>query len=113
MLLVDTLALVLCTAFAAVGYGTGLSAFLKIEPNLGDRGILGLFTFGLLGCLLHFWIPLTPAVHILILALGCCVAVIFRRHLQFSSGVWAAAAVVLAPFESSMTLTRSGPKKAR
>src|SRR5262249_54871445 len=56
--------------------------------------ILGLFTLGLLACLLHFWIPLTPAAHILTLAVGCGVAVIFRRHLQFSRGVWAAAAVV-------------------
>ena len=76
LLFVETFLLVLCAAIAAVGYGSGLSPILRIESNLGDRGILGLLSFGFLGCLLHFVIPLTPAVHLAILAGGVSVAVV-------------------------------------
>jgi hypothetical protein len=94
LLFVETFLLVLCAAIAAVGYGSGLSAILQIESNLGDRGILGLLSFGFLGCLLHFVIPLTPAVHLAILAGGVSVAVVSRTGLRNPTVVWAAAAII-------------------
>jgi hypothetical protein len=94
LFLVETFLLVLCAAVAAVGYGSGLSAILRIESNLGDRGILGLLSFGFLGCLLHFVIPLTPAVHLAILAGGVSVAVVSRTGLRNPIVVWAGAAII-------------------
>ena len=107
MLFVETFLLVLCAAIAAVGYGSGLSAILRIESTLGDRGILGLLSFGFLGCLLHFVIPLTPAVHLAILAGGACVAVVSRNGIRNPTVVWAAAAIifiyVLSHHQSSLS----------
>jgi hypothetical protein len=95
LLFAETFMLLLCAAIAAVGYGSGLSAILRIEANPGDRGILGLFIFGLLGCLLNFVIPLTPTVHVLILAGGVAIAVIGRtRPRNPGAAVWAAAAII-------------------
>jgi hypothetical protein len=94
MLLAETFLLVLCAATGAVGYGFGLSTILRIESNLGDRGILGLLVFGFLGCLLHFVMPLTPAVHLAILAGGASIAIVSRNRLRNPILVWAAAAIV-------------------
>jgi hypothetical protein len=93
MLLLETFLLVLCAAVAAVGYGSGLSTILRIEPNLGERGILGLLSFGFLGCLLNFLIPLSPAVQFAVLVGGVILAVIGRRGLRNQTVVWVAVGI--------------------
>ena len=94
LLFVETLLLVLCAATAAVGYGCGLSNILRIEANLGDRGILGLLSFGLLGCLLNFAIPLTLAVHFAILTAGVSLAVVNKAGCRNPKIGWAAIAII-------------------
>ena len=86
--------LVLCAAIAALGYGSQLSKLLRIDPNLGDRGILGLFTFGLLGCLLNFFTAISPGIHFAILAVGVLLAGIRAAQLRNSRIIWAAAVVI-------------------
>jgi hypothetical protein len=94
LLYLETFLLVLCAAIAAVGYGSGLSTILRIKPNLGDRGILGLLSIGFLGCVLHFVFPLTPAVHLAILAGGVIVAAVSKTGLRNPTAVWVAAAII-------------------
>ncbi len=88
-LLLETMLLVLCAAIAAVGYGSGLSSILRIRPNLGDRGILGLFIFGFLACLLHFFTPVSQTVQFGVLAFGIGIALASRKELRNSAAVWA------------------------
>jgi hypothetical protein len=95
MLLAETFLLVMWAAIAAVGYGSGLSSILRMRPNLGDRGILGLLGFGFLGCLLHFLIPITSSVQLAVLAGGLIVAVFSRHELRNQTLVWCAVAVIV------------------
>lgn len=71
------------------------SRILRIDPNLGDRGIIGLLNFAFLGCLLNFFTPLTPGIHITILAVGVVLAGINVRQLKNSKIIWAAAVLIL------------------
>jgi hypothetical protein len=108
MLLAEAFLLVLCAAIAAVGYGSGLSSMLRIRPNLGDRGILGLVCFGFLGGLLHFLIPLTCPVQLAVLAGGVMVAVISRHELRNQTLVWCAVVVIVIYLLSHHLATLSG-----
>jgi hypothetical protein len=107
LLFLETFLLVLCAAIAAIGYGSGVSTIFRIDPNLGDRGILGLLCFGFLGCVIHFATPLTPGVHLAILAGGVIVAAVSKTGLRNPTAVWVAAAIififVLHHSQSSLT----------
>src|SRR5271154_2061436 len=74
--------LALCAGVASVGYGSALARFLRIHPNLGDRGILGLFFFGFLGCILHFVVALSTPVQAVVLAGGVLLAAVLRRDIR-------------------------------
>ncbi len=93
--LTETFLLLLCAAIAAVGYGSVLSTMLRIQPNLGDRGILGLLSFGLLGCLFHFVTPLALPVQLALLAVGISLAAVSRSGLWIPRDSWAAVAIIL------------------
>jgi hypothetical protein len=80
--IIESCLLALCAGVAAVGYGSGLARFLRSRPNLGDRGILGLLSFGFLGCILHFVIALSTPVQAVVLAGGVTVAVVLWRDIR-------------------------------
>ncbi len=82
MPIIESCLLVLCAGVASVGYGSGLARFLRIRPNLGDRGILGLLVFGFLGCILHFVVALSTPVQAVVLAGGVMVAAVLWRDIQ-------------------------------
>ena len=88
--------LVLWAAIAALGYGSLLSRLLRINPNLGDRGILGLLTFAFLGCLFNFFTPVSSDTHVAILMVGVLLTAIHFAELRNSKIVWAVAALTLA-----------------
>ncbi len=79
--------LALCAGIAAVGYGSALGGFLKIRANLGDRGILGLLSLGLLGCLIHFGLALSFPVEMVVLAIGVLLAILERREITAGAGI--------------------------
>jgi hypothetical protein len=74
--------LTLCGSVAALGYGSCLARFLRIRPNLGDRGILGLLCLGFLGCCFHFALALSSSVQALVLTCGCIAATAFWRDIR-------------------------------
>lgn len=79
--LVETFLFVMSAAIAVAGWGSGLSAILRIESNFGDRGILGLLCVGIFGCLINFLFPLTPLDQLFILGGGVVLAVIYRTDI--------------------------------
>jgi hypothetical protein len=87
--------LVFWAAIAALGYGSQIGRLLRIDPNLGDRGILGLLTFGFLGCLLNFFTPVSPDIHVAILSFGVILTAIHVGQLKNSKIVWGASALIL------------------
>jgi hypothetical protein len=86
-LLLEICLLVPIGAVAAVGYGSALCRFFDIDPNPGDRGILGLLAFALIGCILHFAVALSTPVQITVLAGGLILAFAFRRDIRTSPGL--------------------------
>jgi hypothetical protein len=66
---------------AAVGAGSSLARFLRIHPNAGERGLLGLLCFGILAACVHFFIPVYPAVQYTLLVLGLIGFAICRTDL--------------------------------
>jgi hypothetical protein len=64
-----------------VGYGSLLARLLQLRPNLGDRGILGLFSLGFLGCGLHFVVSLSAAVQSVVLAIGMILTSVLWREI--------------------------------
>ena len=90
----------LLAAAAAVGIGSAAAASLRINPNTGERGLLGLLTIGVLSALIHFFLPLSPAVHYAILAAGFVCAALYWRAVPRDSVALAAlafAAILLQP----------------
>lgn len=81
MQIAGALLLAVCAGMAAVGYGSGLAHLLRIRPNLGDRGLLGLLCLGFIGCLLHFAVALSR-VEFVALAAGVLLAARFRRDIR-------------------------------
>jgi hypothetical protein len=71
----------LLASAAAVGAGSILARFLRIHPNAGERGLLGLLCFGILAACVHFFIPIYPAVQYTLLILGLMGLVICRTDL--------------------------------
>jgi hypothetical protein len=86
--------LVVGAAIAALGYGSILSTGLRIDPNLGDRGVVGMLCFGFLGSLLHLAVPLSDNVHLAVLAVGVVLAVMRWRQLRNTKLTWVAASVI-------------------
>jgi len=74
----------------ALGYGCTLGRFLRIRPNSGDAGILGLFCLGTLGLVLHFFTPLSAAVKVTVLCVGLILAGMQWRQIRegFALHVW-------------------------
>jgi len=74
----------------ALGYGYTLSRLLRISPNSGDAGILGLFCLGTLGIVLHFFTALSGAVKLMILCTGLILACLQWRQIRagFGLNVW-------------------------
>ncbi|HTQ60790.1 MAG TPA: hypothetical protein VMI32_11230 [Candidatus Solibacter sp.] len=94
LLFAETFLLVVSAAIAAIGYGYGLSAILRIESNLGDRGILGLLGLGVTASLAQFVVPLTPAVHYAILVVGVILALVSLGSVPNPRFVWASALII-------------------
>lgn len=97
-LVIESWALALCGGVAAVGYGSALGRWLRIRPNLGDRGILGLLAIGFLGCLLHFGIALSTPVQAAVLAAGVSLAAIRWREIRTEAALGFLAAAGLSIF---------------
>jgi hypothetical protein len=94
---IEAALLVLSAGIAALGYGSALSSILRIKPNAGDHGILGLLSFGFIGCLFHFVTPLTAALQVAILGvgIGMAAAVAIRRNATGNSkALWIGSAAV-------------------
>ena len=62
--------LLLLAGFSAVGWGSALSRILRIQPNTGERGLLGLLCLGITGAMIHFMVPISPAVQYACLGAG-------------------------------------------
>jgi hypothetical protein len=97
-LIIEGCLLALCAGVAAVGYGSGFARFLRIHPNLGDRGILGLLVFGFLGCSLHFLVALSTLLQSIVLACGLILAVVLRRDIRSDASLSLVAATGLCIF---------------
>src|ERR1700682_3366353 len=97
-LIIEGCLLALCAGVAAVGYGSGFARFLRIRPNLGDRGILGLLVFGFLGCSLHFLVALSTLLQSIVLACGLILAVVLRRDIRSDASLSLVAATGLCIF---------------
>ncbi len=95
---IESWALSLCGGVAAVGYGSALGRLLRIRPNLGDRGILGLLAIGFLGCLLHFGIALSTPVQATVLAVGVSLVAILWREIRTEAALGFLAAAGLSIF---------------
>lgn len=101
--------LVLGGGTAALGYGSALSSVLRIKPNVGDRGILGLLSFGFLGCLIHFVSPLTAFVQLIVLGVGLVFAAsAIRWKLRNSKPLWMAGTAIFLCAVSSRQATVGG-----
>jgi len=96
--IIESWALSLCAGVAAVGYGSALARLLRIRPNLGDRGILGLLTIGFLGCLLHFGIALSTPVQAAVLAVGVSLVAVLWREIRTEAALGFLAAAGLSIF---------------
>ena len=75
------IAYTLVASLAAVGSGSILARLLRIRPNAGERGLLGLLCFGILAACVHFFIPIYPAVQYTLLILGLVGFVVCRSEL--------------------------------
>jgi hypothetical protein len=78
---------------SALGAGFGLARLLRIHPNAGESGLLGLLCFGILAACLHFFIPIYPAVQYALVILGLSGLVICRSDF---GGLPALACAILA-----------------
>ena len=77
------------SALSAMGWGALVARLLRLAPNNGERGLLGLLSLGVAAMVIHFFIPLSAAVRIVLLVVGL-VALVVRR---FDAG-WAGAGLV-------------------
>ena len=82
---------------AAQGYGCTLGRVLRIRPNFGDMGILGLLCLGILGITIHFVAALSTAVGTVVLVIGLLLAVAQWREIKAASALrpWAVAGIFL------------------
>ncbi|MCU1325301.1 MAG: hypothetical protein JWN34_671 [Bryobacterales bacterium] len=88
-------ALAFRAAAAALGYGCTLGRFLRIRPNVGDAGFLGLFCLGVLGLIIHFALPLSGMVKVFVLLTGLLLAGLNWREIRAGSVLKAPAIVVI------------------
>lgn len=79
---IQGIAYAILVAASAAGAGSALAKWLRISPNLGERGILGLFCFGLINCAAHFFVPLGLPEQIVVLAAGLGLLAIFGRSFE-------------------------------
>ncbi len=98
MSLPERFLLAVSAAVASVGYGSVLSRALQIEPNVGDRGILGLLSFGVLGCLIHFFVPISFSVQLIVLAAGILAVIICEHRASRYSKATGATLVIVFVF---------------
>jgi len=96
--IVENCLLAFCAGVASVGYGSGLAWFLRIRPNLGDHGILGLLVVGFLGCILHFAVALSTLVQAIVLAGGVMIAIASWRDTRSHASLGLAAVAGLCIF---------------
>jgi len=69
------------SVLSAVGLGSALAWLLRINPNAGERGLLGLLGSGILAATLHFFIPISTTVRLVFLVGGVVCLVVFRTRL--------------------------------
>ena len=97
MPIAEAFLLTFCAGIAAVGYGSGFARLLRIRPNLGDRGVLGILCIGFMGCVLHFVVALLRA-ESAVLAGGVLMAVVFWRDIRDTESLSLLAIVGLCIF---------------
>src|SRR5947209_6126114 len=56
------LAFALLSTVSLLGYGACVARVCRLRANVGECGILGLLFYGLVGMLLHFFVPLSMPV---------------------------------------------------
>ncbi len=69
------------SALSAIGSGSIASRLLRIRPNAGERGLLGLLWFGMLAALVHFFVPISAPVQYALLTTGLIGCVLWRKEL--------------------------------
>ena len=79
-------------AAAAIGYGAGLvwiwRSYVRTPVpfvSTGEIGLAGLFVLDWLGILLHFFVPLSPAVSLVVTSIGVILLVLSGRRLLHGS----------------------------
>ncbi|MDP9052708.1 MAG: hypothetical protein M3N93_00150 [Acidobacteriota bacterium] len=65
---------------AALGYGSMAARFLRIRPNFGDAGVLGLLCLGIIAEMIHFVTALSSTVQVCVLVIGVVLAVVGWRE---------------------------------
>jgi hypothetical protein len=93
---------------AALGYGFMFGRFLRIRPNLGDVGILGLFCFGILGATIHLATALSTTVEAIVLSIGLLLAGMQWREIAgTASNWWAVAGICVVTLLHAQSLPQS------
>jgi hypothetical protein len=76
-------------ALSAIGWGAMLACLLRITPNNGERGILGLWSVGTIAGVVHVFAPVSSAVQAIMLV-GGFAGLLIRRF----DGAWAGSGLV-------------------
>lgn len=94
---------------ATQGYGCTLGRLLRIRPNFGDMGVLGLFCLGILGLTIHFVAALSPTVETVVLLIGLLLAGVQWREIKASSALrpWTVAGIFLVMLLHAQALPQS------
>lgn len=92
---IQGIAYAILVAASAAGAGSAIAKWLRISPNLGERGILGLFCFGLINCAAHFFVPLDLPEQIVVLTAGLLLLAIFGRGLEWEQVVLVIAILIV------------------
>jgi hypothetical protein len=85
-------ALLVAGALSSLGWGTLIAWILRIDPNDGERGLLGLLAIGVSAALLHAFVPLSESVQAVLLVSGVILLVITPRNAPVTRGGLAAVA---------------------
>jgi hypothetical protein len=85
-------ALLLVGALSALGWGTLVARILRIDPNDGERGLLGLLAIGVSAALVHAVVPLSEIAQAVLIMSGLILLIIVPRNAPLTRAGLAAVA---------------------